>query len=382
MTIPLGVPLSSVETPTAAISRAAVDHNAALMHAWIADAGAELWPHAKTIMSPELVAVQLAAGSTGMTVATATQASLVRSWGVQRIMLANQLVQPDAARRLAQELRAEPGAELWSFVDSLDGIAVLREAAEEAGVTFDVLLEVGLRGGRSGVRPGDDITPLLDAIGATEHLRLRGVAAYEGAAAGNRSATSMAAVDGYLADVAARFGELVDAGVIVGTPVFSAGGSMFFDNVRDAIADRSSEARVIIRSGCYLLHDHLMFTRSTPLPALRPALTVWGTIHSRPEPGLAMADIGRRDIGQDQGDPVPVRLLRRGAATAVDATALQTKSVNDHHLHIIVPEGFEIGVGDRIEVGISHPCTTMDKWRTIPLVDEQGNVEGEITTYF
>src|SRR5664279_2134349 len=62
--------------PTAVLRRSALDHNLAAMAAAVAAHGAELWPHAKTTMAPQLVAEQLDAGATGMTVATVRQARI------------------------------------------------------------------------------------------------------------------------------------------------------------------------------------------------------------------------------------------------------------------------------------------------------------------
>ena len=91
------------ETPFASIDLANLNHNAETMHAWVADHGAELWPHAKTVMSRELVELQLDAGSVGMTAATMAQVRTLRGWGVHHVMLANQLVQPSAAEWIARQ---------------------------------------------------------------------------------------------------------------------------------------------------------------------------------------------------------------------------------------------------------------------------------------
>ena len=39
-------------------------------------------------------------------------------------------------------------------------------------------------------------------------------------------------------------------------------------------------------------------------------------------------------------------------------------------------------VGDLIGLGISHPCTTFDKWRLVPLVNDQYDVIDCIQTFF
>jgi D-serine dehydratase len=39
-------------------------------------------------------------------------------------------------------------------------------------------------------------------------------------------------------------------------------------------------------------------------------------------------------------------------------------------------------VGDMLAFGISHPCTTFDKWKLISLVDEDYNIVGAVMTFF
>jgi D-serine dehydratase len=46
------------------------------------------------------------------------------------------------------------------------------------------------------------------------------------------------------------------------------------------------------------------------------------------------------------------------------------------------PEGADLRVGDMIGLGVSHPCTTFDKWRLIPIVDEAYVVRSAIETFF
>jgi D-serine dehydratase len=42
----------------------------------------------------------------------------------------------------------------------------------------------------------------------------------------------------------------------------------------------------------------------------------------------------------------------------------------------------KFAVGDLIGLGISHPCTTFDKWRLIPLVNDNYDVVDCIHTFF
>ncbi len=61
------------------------------------------------------------------------------------------------------------------------------------------------------------------------------------------------------------------------------------------------------------------------------------------------------------------------------------RSTNDHHTHLMHREGHRIegtlGVGDILAPAIAHPCTTFDRWRFIPIVDD-GVIVDVAQTYF
>lgn len=379
-------------TPFAVLDDAAVEHNVQTMATWCREHRVELAPHGKTTMTPALFHRQLAAGATAITAATPAQVRVMREHGVGAIQMAAQLVQPRAASWVAEQLAGDASFSFTSWVDSVAGVDVLETAGAAAGATFDVLLEVGVAGGRTGGRTGcrtaEQRAAVLDAVRQSPHVRLGGVSGYEGTAAGDRETASLTTVRAYLRQLRAAADEVADE--VVGPIVLSAGGSMFFDLVAEELVPGwpDGAARVVVRSGCYVTHDHGRYHHNSPLdrPAttsgLRPALTVWGTVLSRPEPDRAFLDVGRRDISFDQELPMPLRRLPAGADAAHELTGASVTALNDQHAYVALPAELPLDVGDRVELGISHPCTTFDKWRRIPLVDGDGVVLDVLDTYF
>ena len=173
--------------------------------------------------------------------------------------------------------------------------------------------------------------------------------------------------------------------------ILSVGGGAYFDIVVDtlkaAVLPRS-EPVVVIRAGSYVTHDDGLyrdisaFTQPGSVHTLQPALEIWGRILSRPEPDLAFADFGRRDVPFDQGLPL-VRHVRNGEGLYErPGDELTVTDLNDQHAYIKLPAADPLRPGDWIGCGISHPCTAFDKWRHIPLVDDDYIVTGSVTTYF
>src|SRR5699024_4817610 len=121
----LEAPLSAFSTPLLLLDDKAISHNLEVMARWTAQRGLELMPHGKTTMAPVLWRRQLAAGCTGITVATGWQADLALREGVATVKLANTCTDPALLRRLAAHLAEHPEQELVCWVDGLATIDLL-----------------------------------------------------------------------------------------------------------------------------------------------------------------------------------------------------------------------------------------------------------------
>ena len=116
---------------------------------------------------------------------------------------------------------------------------------------------------------------------------------------------------------------------------------------------------------------------------LEAALELWSVVLSRPEPGLAIVGAGKRDLPIDLGPPVPTRMWndRKGMQIVSSQKAI-VSGVSDQHVHLRVDPDLPLEVGDLCAWTISHPCTAFDKWRLIPIVDDDLTVVDAIRTYF
>ncbi|MEN4477139.1 amino acid deaminase [Mycolicibacterium cosmeticum] len=352
--------------PVCVLRESALAHNLAVMATWCRDRGVLLAPHGKTHMSPQLFARQSAAGACAVTVATIGQARVYRAFGADAIVLANELVEPAGLAWLAGELDADPGFRAVCWVDSVRGVELMTEALTGATRGLDVCVEVGMPGGRTGCRTAAEVDEVARAAAASPRLRLIGVAGYEAARSQDGGREATAAVRAYLAELRAalsRLAPLFETDEVIVT----AGGSTYPDVVADELA--GAAPRVLLRSGCYLTHDHGLYAATSPLP-MRPAMEVWAPVLSRPEPGLALVGMGRRDVSFDAGLPVPLGL----------PGATVTK-LNDQHAYLELA-GHTVAVGDRLGFGISHPCTTFDKWQLIPVLDDADRVVDLVRTFF
>jgi D-serine deaminase-like pyridoxal phosphate-dependent protein len=344
-------------------------------------------PHGKTTMSPELIRRQLEAGAWGMTAATAWQARSMVDFGARRVIIANECIDPVGLRAVAALLASRPDVEIMCFVDSVETVQQMAAVLSElpAARPIPVLVEMGFEGGRCGARGVAEALDVGQAVAVTESLILTGVGGFEGAIGHARDDDTIAAVEAFLRDIRDVAQRLAAAGRF--SPdrdvVVSAGGSAYFDAVQQVLgADRQSygtPVEIVLRSGCYLVHDNVRYAYSSPPGVgLEAALEVWSRVLSVPEPGLAILDAGRRDVSYDADLPVIIGVVRDGAVVEPPGD-LVVRQLNDQHAFV---SGTGLAVGDVVVLGISHPCTTFDKWRAIPVVDDAYKVLSVAHTAF
>lgn len=173
--------------------------------------------------------------------------------------------------------------------------------------------------------------------------------------------------------------------------MISAGGSAWFDAVADVFAEipeLSSPVLKLLRSGAYVSHDDGHYRHLTPFNrvpeegALQPAFRLWAQVVSRPSAGQAFLNAGKRDAAYDLDLP-RAQAVRSGRDGSVRAAAgIEITGLSDQHTWVRTDDGAELEVGDWVGMGLSHPCTSFDKWQLIPLVDADGTVTDYIRTFF
>jgi D-serine dehydratase len=387
--------------PVAVLKTSALRHNLDWMRRFCERYRVTLAPHGKTTMCPQLFGAQLANGAWGITLANTTQIQVAHRFGVRRVLLANQLVAPSDIRALFALLRGDPDFECIVLADSLAGVARLAEAAALHPLPrpLPVLVELGLAGKRAGCRTPEAAITVARALAGAPGLQLAGFEGYEGLLVTDNRKEDLAAVDAFLAQLVELVRSADDEGLFVGTEiVLSAGGSSYFDLVArgfGAVRGLSRPVRAVLRSGCYLTSDHGTYermigelnTREAEHDGLRPALEVWAMVQSRPEPTLAILTMGKRDASYDADLPIPLSWHRPGPGTPHALPAgCSIYKLNDQHAYLRLPEGHplctELLVGDLVGCGISHPCTTFDKWPLILGVDDDYHVRGVYNTLF
>ncbi|WP_110504749.1 alanine racemase [Paenarthrobacter sp. YJN-D] len=375
--------LAALQTPLLSLDAQALQGNADHLAKWCADKGVLLAPHGKTTMSPQLWTEQLNRGAWGITLANFAQLRVARGFGVRNLQLANSLTDPHAIQWVAEQ-----DSTILSWVDSVDTVALIERTLADTDSVLDVLVELGAHGGRTGARGVDAALEVARAVDAAEHLRLVGVAGYEGSLAHTADDAGLAAVRGYLAKMRLLHEELLAAGLYgSGSVIITAGGSAYFDDVVTVLSpcisttaeaaptvSHSLKVDLMIRSGAYIIHDDGFYRGISPFSRagnqpFSPGMYGWARVVSQPEPGLALLDAGKRDVPFDEGLPEPQFIGSTLGGAMEPLVGAEITSVNDQHSFLTFnPDTTTVRPGDVVRLGLSHPCTAFDKWTVIPVL--------------
>lgn len=387
--------------PLALVKQSALQHNLSWMQRFATDQGLDMAPHGKTTMSPQLLKRQLDEGAWGLTFATVAQVRAGASVGARRCMIANQVFAAVDLAGIQAMQREYSGLRIVFLVDSPEQLALIeawyfsQQGMVAALRPFEVLLEIGVDGGRTGCRTQLDAQALARRVHESLACRLIGIECYEGLAATGQSAADEAYATALMQRV-------VEAAVFCDGQNFfdneevlvTAGGSAIFDLVTSRLKPGLSRpVRGLLRSGCYVTHDHGFYKRMVSAvnsrlrctDGLQAALEVWAAVQSCPEPGLAILAVGKRDLSYDLDLPVPLAFCRPGDRVIMPAPAdWKIGGLNDQHAYLrgSGPKHAALQVGDLVALGISHPCTTFDKWRWMPVVDDNYRVCDALVTCF
>jgi len=391
----LNILRQDVELPAVVLKISALEHNLRWMERFVAATGVAIAPHAKTTMSPQLIALQFAHGAWGISAATSTHIHSYVAHGVRKILHANQLVGKANIDGVLGLLARTPDLDFYTLVDSFSGLDLLRDGLQRMSIgrPLQLLIELGAVSGRAGVREPADALALARAIASDRLFTLSGVECFEGIYSGRKASDDIQAAD-FIRQLSELAISIEGEGLFgAETPIITAGGSAYFDIVA-SLAEASAIAgfQIVIRSGCYLTHDSVHYDLihhrrhlddfDPPGPGLRPALEVVGCVQSRPQNELAIINMGKRDISHDLDMPKLLWTSKGGVITRISGSKAAVSSLNDQHMMLLLPKDNDLKVGDLVGFGVSHPCTTFDKWKFMLLVDDDYNVVGACQTLF
>ncbi|OEF27548.1 amino acid deaminase [Vibrio rumoiensis] len=381
-----------ISLPAAVIKQSALTNNLNWMQKFADHHQVKLSPHGKTTMTADFFTEQLNAGAWGLTIATPAQAQVAANAGAENIIMANQLV-GKANMAIIANLITEKQINYFCCVDSIANAQQLNTFFETRNMKLNVLIEMGVIGGRCGCRTPQEVEELAQFIADASALELHGIEVYEGVIHGDHAEQK---IRDFLTTTINLVKTFKQQGLIQqSSPIITGAGSAWYDIVAETFSAHQ-DLTPIIRPGCYLIHDTGIYQDAQNAVMARAqnnsgfacelggdlssALEVWAYVISRPEAGTAIVGMGKRDVAFDAGLPIAEHGYRNGKAISIQG--LTSIAVMDQHTFVTVADDCDLQVGDLIAFSTSHPCLTFDKWRYIAVCDDDYNVTRWVETSF
>jgi D-serine deaminase-like pyridoxal phosphate-dependent protein len=342
--------LTEVDTPALLIDLDAFECNVAKMAALADKSGMRLRPHSKTHKSPVIALKQIAAGAVGVCCQKVAEAEAMVSGGVKDVLVTNEIVGTGKLRRLMELAKT---ARVGVCVDNASNVAALAQAASDAGVSVDVLVEVDVGGGRCGVQTGEPVLELARAIVAAPGLRFAGLHAYHGSAQHIRRFGERGAAIAAAAAKASSTRDLLQQHGIACESITGAGTGSFGFEIESGVHTELQAGSYVFMDADYrrnLNADGEFFN------GFEQALYVYVTVMSRPAPDRAIVDAGLKALAFDSGMP---QTLFAGASYV---------GASDEHGNIVL-EGdavnapaFELGQKLKLIPGHCDPTVNLHNW--------------------
>lgn len=340
--------IREIETPALILDRVAMEQNMALMDTLLEGSHMKLYPHYKSHKCPQIARMQMARGAAGITCAKLSEAEDLADAGIERIVIANQVVQPSKLARLAALSRR---CGLTVCVDQPENILALEQAMAAGDGTLGVLVEFEIGMHRCGADPPEEFLKLAQLVNGQTHLTFEGIQAYAGHLAHERDLTRRKRE---MDEIEQRVRDLKGFVEAAGLPVREiAGGS-----TGTAALKPKDTVYTQLQTGSYLFMDCAY--RALELPFVHALYLLTTVVSVRPD--RIVTDGGVKSLGMDQGNPEFVGFPKDAAISMSEEHGAIFTAAADWH------------VNDKLRYIPGHCCTTIN------MADKLYVVEGERVT--
>lgn len=324
---PIGTPVEQLDTPALVVDLEALEHNIETLHSFFRQRESKVRPHVESHRCPTIAHMQLAVDGTvgGISVTTVGEAEVFAQSGISDIFVANEIVTKPKIVRLCVLARQ---GKLTVAADNPNNVQDLSEAAQKAGVTLNVVVDIHTRLDRCGVEPGQPAVDLARVVSKAQSLHFAGLMTYEGAILVEDAEELAAESRKWIQQVLDTREMIEKDGMEV--EVVSVGGTHNYEIVG------AMSGVTEVPAGSYALMDYRYRKHR---PQFKQAAKVMTTVMSHPEPGKAFLDSGQKAIGIDTGVPV---------AEGIPGAILTRMSAEHGYLELEGDAQNDIDLGDKV----------------------------------
>ena len=359
--------LEQIETPCIVIDLEKAKNNLRKMQAFADQCKCKLRPHIKTHKMISLAKLQLEYGAAGITCAKISEAEVMAEGGMDDIFLAYPLVGDFRLKRAVK--LAEKLKRLIIAVDSFEGALALNRAAENAGVTFEVRLEVDTGAKRTGVIK-EEAAALAKKIHGLSNLNLTGIFTFKSLIYKGKPATDPELAGREEGQLLSEIAEEIRA---AGVPIkdISAGSTPTGKQV--AQTGLVNE----IRPGTYIFNDYMLY-RQGVVQLDEIAAHFYATVVSTPRDDYAVIDGGSKTFPMDI--PLNTAPYYYPSYAIVEGNEdLQLLRMNEEHGILTSRKGYTgLKVGQKIKLIPIHICPAINMQNQVYILDNGALYEQKV----
>lgn len=325
----------------------------------LAGGTARLWPHLKTHKMAAVVKIHLEMGITRFKCATVAEAEMAAAAGASHLILAYPLVGPNI-RRFITLVKTFPDVTFYAIGDDTHQIELLGQAAVDAGITVNVLMDADMGQHRTGV-PMEDIEDKYTVWASIPGIHMNGMHCYDG----HRHESSRQVRDDAVRPVDAALltikQNLTDKGIDCSILVM--GGTPSFPCHTEFTGEYLSPGTCVIQDAGYRdAYPDLDFV---------PGAAVLTRVVSRPSRTTFTLDMGVKAVASDPPSPRAVVVGMEYASVVIH---------NEEHWVLEVPEEHICdipAIGEEVFAIPMHVCPTSALYPRVPAI-----VDGKIAEWW
>ena len=336
----VGISKWDLDTPTLLVDLDKFEQNLKTMQTTVARNGIASRPHAKTHKCPAIARLQIDSGSVGICTAKVHEAQALFEHGVEQLLCTHANVTPYKIRQ-AMNLRKR----CKSFIQAVDteqNARELAEAAREAGILADVVVDVDPGGHRTGITAGAPALALAQLVDQLPTLRLRGLLCYDGASQHVHGFEKRKAQTLNTMEASAETCLLMKRAGL-NTEIFSGGGTGSYN------IDHETSGFTDVQVGSYVFMDAQYLAigsvdNGEVYSDFAPSLTILTTVVNAQHEGVATADAGAKACTINQ--PYPI---------VMGETGISYTGRSDEFGKIVYDNPSRVyKVGEKLELIVSH----------------------------
>ena len=307
------------------------------MAAYVKSHGLKLRPHTKTHKSIRIARMQAERGAAGLTVAKVGEA-LPMSEAHDDILMAYPPVHPGRCAVLAKLATSKT---VRVGIDSIEAAQSLSQAAQSAGSTIGILVDLDVGHHRTGVQSPTAALELAQRVSKLGGLRLDGLMFFPGHLSHGASTESMRGIDAMLRETISLWKKGgLEAAIVSGGSTPTADESHLMTSLTE------------IRPGTYVFNDmNSVYAQCATLDDC--AATILATVVSTAVPGQIVLDSGSKTLTSDRNGPKP----DSGHGYIREYPNAKITKLSEEHAQVDVTACDRVPrVGERVSVIPNHIC--------------------------